>query len=204
MILKVICTGWAGLYHPVNDRWLTCDALGIFLTVNHLITKPTLIYFQCNQKSLLPLYLINVAITSLWNLATMPILIHWYYKWNCLKIMNERESYITLWSHSQDSWQQPRDEVMVEGGPSQKSMLRLDIGLLGLLVCVVLFASERTARVLWGSVLLWEPSTVAVMVLVSRSGSSWVLLVASPSSGGRCSFWEWEKRERRERCWLTF
>lgn len=125
----------------------------------------------------------------------MPILIYWYYKWNCLKIMNERESYITLWSHSQDSWQQPGSEVMVEGGLSQKSMLRLDIGLLGLLVCVVLSASERTARVLWGSVLLWEPSTVAVMVLVSCSGSSWVLLVASPSSGGRCSFWEWEKRE---------
>ena len=83
-------------YHPVNDRRLTCNALGIFLTVNHLITKPTLIYFQCNQKSLLPLYLINVATTSLWNLATMPILIYWYYKWNCLKIMNERESYITL------------------------------------------------------------------------------------------------------------
>ena len=37
---------------------------------------------------------------------------------------------------------------MVEGGLSQKSMLRLDIGLLGLLVCVVLSASERTARVL--------------------------------------------------------
>ena len=51
--------------------------------------------------------------------------------------MNERESYITLWSHSQDSWQQPGNEVMVEGGPSQKSMLRLDIGLLGLLVCVL-------------------------------------------------------------------
>ena len=64
------------------------------------------------------------------------------------KIMNERESYITLWSHSRDSWQQPGSEVMEEGGPSQKSMLCLDIGLLGLLVCVVLSASERTARVL--------------------------------------------------------
>ena len=37
---------------------------------------------------------------------------------------------------------------MEEGGPSQKSMLCLDIDLLGLLVCVVLSASERTARVL--------------------------------------------------------
>ena len=37
---------------------------------------------------------------------------------------------------------------MVECGQSQKSMLCFDIGLPGLLVCVVLSASERTARVL--------------------------------------------------------
>ena len=89
---------------------------------------------------------------------------------------------------------------MVERGQSQKSILCFDIGLSGLLACVVLSVSERTARVLWGATLVCESFTAEVL-LVSRSGSSWVLLAASPSSGGRCSFWEWEKGERHR---LTF